>query len=52
MPRYKNKPSKTYKWKVLHIDDGEESACYFQSKDDALFEIEVRSGYMLTEVKE
>jgi len=46
------KPSKTHKWKVLHIDDGEEEARYFQSKGDAIYYIQLSSGYILSEVKQ
>ena len=52
MPKFRKKPSKTYKWKISHVDDGEEEARYFQSKIDALYEIQLRSGYRLEEVKE
>lgn len=52
MPGFRKKPSKTYKWKVLHNDDGEEEARYFQSKGDAIYYIELLSGYMLSEVKQ
>ncbi len=52
MPKFRTKPSKTYKWKVLHIDDGEEEARYFQSKGDAIYDIQLRSGYILREVKQ
>jgi len=51
MPTYRNKPSKTFKWRVNHVDDGEEEARYYQSKGDAIYDIMLRSGYMLDEVK-
>jgi len=52
MPTYRMKPSKTFKWKVLHVDDDESEARYFQSKGDAIYDIMLRSGYMLDEVKQ
>jgi len=52
MSKFRTKPSKTYKWKVLHIDDEEEEARYFQSKGDAIYNILLRSGYTLREVKQ
>lgn len=53
MPYYKTKPSKSFKWMVLHIDDDAETqARYFQSKGDAIRDIEDRSGFRLSEVKQ
>ena len=49
MKIFREKPSKVFKWKVLHIDEGEEEARYFKSKSDAMYYIEILSGYMLTE---
>ena len=49
---HKTKPTKTFKWKVLHIDDEESEAHYFKSKSDAIHNIMIRSGYMIYEVKE
>lgn len=46
----KTKPSKTFKWKVLHIDDDESEALYFKSKEDAIYNILLRSGYSLDKV--
>jgi len=52
MATSRDKPSKKFKWKVLHIDDEESNALYFKSKNDAIFNIMIRSGYMLNEVKQ
>jgi len=52
MPTWRTKPSKTFKWRVLHVDEDEEEARYFQSKDGAIYDIMLRSGYMLDEVKQ
>jgi len=51
MPTWRTKPSKTFKWRVKHIDDEEEEARYYQSKGDAIYDILLRSGFMLNEVK-
>ena len=51
MPAHRDKPSKTFKWRVLHVDEDEEEARYYQSKGDAIYDIMLRSGYMLDEVK-
>lgn len=45
MPRYKMQKSKTYKWAVSHIDDCESETRWFKTKEDALFDVLVRSGY-------
>tara|TARA_Y100001972_G_scaffold94055_1_gene115395 strand:+ start:275 stop:436 length:162 start_codon:yes stop_codon:yes gene_type:complete len=47
-PRYKMEKSKTYKWAVSHIDDCETETKWFRTKDDAIFEVMMSSGFTIT----
>ena len=39
--------SKTYKWKLSHIDDDEDEALYFKTKEDAVWYALTATGYMV-----
>ncbi len=43
----RGKGSKTYKWKLLHIDDDEDEAKYFKTKEDAIWHLLTATGFML-----
>jgi len=46
---YKTTKTKTYKWKLLHIDDDEEEAKFFKTKGDAIWHMMCGSGWMISE---
>ena len=48
MSYYRYEKTKTYKWRLLHIDDGEEEAIFFKTKADAYWHLETATGFMLT----
>ena len=39
--------SKTYKWKLHHIDDDEGEAKYFKTKEDAVWYALTATGFMI-----
>ena len=39
--------NKTHKWKLLHIDDDEDEAKYFKTKEDAIWHLLTATGFML-----
>ena len=43
----RGKGSKTYKWKLHHIDDDEDEALYFRTKEDAVWHALTATGFML-----
>ena len=44
----RGKGSKTYKWKLHHIDDDDEDeALYFRTKEDAVWHVLTATGFML-----
>ena len=43
----RGKGSKTYKWKLHHIDDDEDEALYFRTKEDAVWHSLTATGFMI-----